>query len=427
MKRWTRATLKTTWHRKLRWMEPGLGVKRWLVLLVLGLIFTSLGSASLLRAFYPLPVFFYYSTLQFLPRSTRTVILLVAGLSSCTIGLWGLNRALLKPFIAATSTPYPELLYAYHRRGHGPRIVVLGGGHGQATMLRGLKAYTANLTAIVTVADDGGSSGRLRQELGILPPGDFRNCIAALADDESLVTRLLQYRFSSNAGLNGHSFGNLYISAMAGVTGSFEAALETSSQVLAVRGRVLPCTLEALTLAADVQLGNQTPVRVRGESQIPQSKGRILRVLLEPEAPRAHPRALRAILEAELIVIGPGSLYTSILPNLLVPEITQALRVSRAPKVYVCNIATQPGETDGYTAEDHLHALEKHLGPGLFSVVVVNIPPAEMPPPPGTAWVSPELHDREQLTVIRTSLMNTEMPWQHDAAKLAEIIMHLVP
>lgn len=426
MKRQTGSAPKASWRSKLRWLEPGLGVKRWVLLLVSGIAIASLGGASLLRTLYPLPTFFRYATLQFLPRAARDVGLLLLGFGSCAAGLWGLNRALLQPFIQATHVPYPELLLEYRRRGRGPRIVVLGGGHGQATTLRGLKSHTANLTAIVTVADDGGSSGRLRRELGILPPGDFRNCIAALADDEALVTRLLQYRFSSEAGLDGHNFGNLYISAMAGVTGSFEAALEASSQVLAVQGRVLPSTLETITLAADVQIGNRTPIRVRGESQIPQANGHILRVLLEPEAPRAHPRAVRAILEADLIVVGPGSLYTSILPNLLVPEIVLALRASRALKVYVCNVATQHGETDGYTAEDHVHALEKHLGPGLFSTVVVNLPPSESAAPPGSSWVSPVLQARGNLSVVQVALTSAEAPWQHDSGKLAEIIMGLL-
>lgn len=289
-----------------------------------------------------------------------------------------------------------------------------------------MKAHTANLTAIVTVADDGGSSGRLRRELGILPPGDFRNCIAALADDESLVTRLLHYRFSSDAGLDGHNFGNLYISAMAGVTGSFETALEASSQVLAVQGRVIPSTLEAVTLAADVQVGNKTPVRIRGESEIPRAGGQILRVLLEPEMPRAHPRAIRAILEAELLIVGPGSLYTSILPNMLVPEIAMAYRASRASKVYVCNVATQQGETDGYTAEDHVHALEKHLGPGLFSTVVLNQPPGASTELPDVKWVAPEINARSNMKVVITPLTSETTPWQHDSEKLAEVIVKLL-
>lgn len=426
MKRQTRATPKSTWRSLIWWLEPGLGIKRWLLLMMLGLAIFIIGSASLLRTLYPLPPFFYYVTLQFLPRAVRIIGFLSFGLVSLAIGLRGLNRALLRPFTQTTPIPYAELLHAYRKRSRGPRVVVLGGGHGQAMILRGLKAHTANLTAIVTVADDGGSSGRLRRELDILPPGDFRNCIAALADDESLITRLWQYRFSSAAGLDGHSFGNLYISAMAGVTGSFEAALETSSQVLAVQGRVLPSTLEAVTLAADVQVGNATPVRIRGESEIPKANGRILRVLLEPEAPRAHPRSIRAILEAEMIIVGPGSLYTSILPNLLVPEIAMALRASRALKVYVCNVAVQHGETDDYTAEDHLHALEKHLGPGLFSTMVVNLPPQGDAAPDKPSWIKPEVKARDNLTIIKAALGSATTPWQHDSEKLTDVIVSLL-
>ena len=427
MRQPTGKTPKPAWRSRLWWLEPGLGVKRWLLLLMFGITVFIFGGAMLLRALYPLPAFFYYATLQFLPRPVRIVGLLLLGIGSCLVGLWGLSRALLRPFPKEARLRYPELLHDYQRRRRGPRVVVLGGGHGQATILRGLKAYTSNITAIVTVADNGGSSGRLRQELGILPPGDFRNCIAALANDESLLARLLQYRFTSDAGLDGHNFGNLYISAMAGVTGSFEMALEASSQVLAVQGKVLPSTLEAVTLCADVQVGAHTPVRIRGESEIAAAKGHILRVLLDPEAPRAHPKAVRAILDAELLIIGPGSLYTSILPNLLVPEIAMALRASRALKVYVCNVATQRGETDGYTAEDHLRALEKHLGPGLFSKVVVNLPPPGSFPPAGASWVEPELRPRPHLDVIQGELTSATTPWQHDSEKLAEIIMQLLP
>ncbi|MBN1261538.1 MAG: YvcK family protein [Anaerolineae bacterium] len=414
------------WRTHLRWIEPGLGVKRWLLLMAFGIALFSLSSASLLRSMYPLPAYFYYLTLQFIPRGIRVAVFFLAGASSLVAGIWGLNRALIAPLINDTDRPYAELLYEYRRKGKGPHIVVLGGGHGQAAILRGLKAHTKNLTAIVTVADDGGSSGRLRRELGVLPPGDFRNCIAALADDESLVTRLLQYRFRSKAGLDGHSFGNLYISAMSGVTGSFESALEESSHVLAVQGRVLPSTLQAITLAADVQIGNKTPTRIRGESEIPATNGRIIRVLLEPDSPRAYPGVVRAILDADLIIVGPGSLYTSIMPNLLVPEIAQALRASRAPKVYVCNIATQHGETDDYTAEDHLQALERHLGTGLFSVIIVNEQDFTVAPPANSGWVLPQVLPREGVRVVKANLGSKNVPWQHESAALARTVIRLL-
>ena len=229
--------------------------------------------------------------------------------------------------------------------------MVIGGGTGLSTLLRGLKEHTNNLTAIVTVADDGGSSGELRRSLGMLPPGDIRNCLTALSDDETLMGQLFQYRFASGNGLSGHPLGNLFITALAEITGSFEEAVAESGRVLAVHGQVLPATLHDVRLVADVQLpDNGKEVRVQGESQIPRTTGHIRRVWLEPAHLRAYPPTVQAILRADLILVGPGSLYTSMLPNLLVPDLGEALRVSRALKFYVCNVATQPGETDGFTA-----------------------------------------------------------------------------
>jgi len=420
------------WCAHLQWLKPGLGLKRWLLLLTFGIALLSLGGATVLRAFYPLPLYFHYVTLQFLPRFVRTALFLILGVGSIGLALWALNRALLAPFVAGTFKGVPGVLYNYRRRGHGAKIVVIGGGHGQSTILRGLKQYTSNLTAIVTVADDGGSSGRLRRGLGILPPGDFRNCIAALADDEALITRLYQYRFSGGEDLQGHSFGNLFISAMAGITGSFESALKESSRVLAVQGQVLPCTLETVTLCADVQenggdcADTGALVRVRGESEIPKAHGRILRVVLEPAMPKAYPDAVRAILEADLVVIGPGSLYTSILPNLLVPEIAQALEATRAPRVYVCNIATQPGETDGYTAREHLRALEEHLGTGLVSTVVVNAHISQAKLTETIEWVQSDLESQKGLHVIAADLVDDALNGHHDSTKIARILMDLI-
>jgi uncharacterized cofD-like protein len=405
---------------------PGLGVKRWLLILILGVGLLSLGGAVTLRALYPLPPFFYYLTLQFLPRALRAAIILIAGLTAILYGLWGFNKALLAPFLAGTHTPIPEVIYDYRRRGRGPKVVVIGGGHGQATALRGLKAYTSNLTAIVTVADDGGSSGRLRRDIGILPPGDFRNCIAALANDESLVTRLFQYRFADGKDLSGHSFGNLFISAMAGITGSFDSALKESSQVLAVQGQVVPSTLVAVTLCADIERNGGTPFRIRGESNIPEVHGRILRVTLEPTSPSAYPGAIRAVLEADLIVIGPGSLYTSILPNLMVPELVEAIRATPAPKVYVCNVATEQGETDNYAAEDHVKALEQHLGLDVIDAVLINTQLPSERTPEGTRWVKPDLTERDRLRVIRTSLIDSDSALHHDSRKLAEALLDLI-
>ena len=408
-------------------MKPGLRIKRWLFLLALGVGLLCLGT-FFLSAPDPLSLLHLYRLRsRWLAPAYLAYLSFSMGVTALGISLWQLKRALLAPFAAAETRPYPEILRSYRQRQQGARIAVIGGGHGQATILRGLKAYTSQLTAIVTVADDGGSSGRLRREMGILPPGDFRNCIAALADDEALTTRIFQYRFRTNTGLDGHSFGNLFISAMSGVTGSFEDALVESSHVLAVQGRVVPSTLAAVMLAADVQQPTGAVTRVRGESQIPQTKGDILRVCLEPASPPAYPVAIQAILNAEMVIVGPGSLYTSILPNLLVPEIIKAIRASQALKVYICNLATQPGETDNYTAARHLEVLTAHLGPNLFDVVVLNdkLPTGKLPV--SVDWVPPELKCQPGLKIIQADLTSAQMAGQHDSQKLARIVMELLP
>jgi uncharacterized cofD-like protein len=294
-----------------------------------------------------------------------------------------------------------------------------------STLLRGLKNYTYNLTAIVTVADDGGSSGKLRQSLGILPPGDIRNCLAALSNDEALLAQLFQYRFTDDSGLGGHSFGNLFISALVDVTGSFEEAVAESGRVLSVHGRVLPATLHDVKLVADVQVPNVVnQVRVKGESSIPDMPGRVRRVYLEPNNPPAFPPAIQAILAADLVVIGPGSLYTSILPNLLVPDLLAALRSTRALKIYVVNIATQPGETNTYGVGDHIFALEEHIGGGLFDVIVCNNR-CEGALPDGVEWVNIDRR-AEKYPVYGTDLLDIEHPWRHDSEKLAKALIDIL-
>jgi uncharacterized cofD-like protein len=319
-------------------------------------------------------------------------------------------------------------------------IVTLGGGHGLATVLRGLKEHVTNrreqplgLTAIVTVADDGGSSGKLRREMGVLPPGDFRNCLIALADSESLLTGLFQYRFGEGTGLGGHSFGNLFITAMAEITGSFERALAESSKVLAVQGRVLPSTLQDVMLVADVRDERNGRVsRVVGESRIPKAAGAIERVFLEPEGVPAYPDAVRAILAADLILAGPGSLYTSVLPNLLVADVAQAVRASRAVKMYVCNVATQKGETDHFTVADHVAALEAHVGPGVFPIVLANGNlNAERDLPNGVEMVLPDLEGSSHKAprsvttyrLVTADLVDPECPWRHDPVRLRQTIL----
>ena len=261
-------------------------------------------------------------------------------------------------------------------REQGPRVVAIGGGTGLSTMLRGLKNHTKNLTAIVTVADDGGGSGMLRQDLGMPPPGDIRHCMEALANAEPLMQQLLTYRFPAGSGnLTGQSFGNLILAALNGISGSFDEAVAKMSQVLAITGRVLPVTNADVTLEATFENGT----RVLGESKISDFKKaqdcRIRSVRLLPERPAALPEAVRAIEQAELIILGPGSLYTSVIPNLLVEGISEAVCAARAVKVYVCNIMTQDGETEGMTASDHVKALLDHSGPGLIDLCLCNSAP----------------------------------------------------
>ncbi len=343
-------------------------------------------------------------------------------------GLYELNRSLLAPFVHPDDD-MAERLYRHRRRRGGPKIVCIGGGTGMPSVLRALKPYTDNITAIVTVADDGGSSGRLRKEMGMLPPGDFRNNIAALSEAERTTTRLFQYRFPAGTGLAGHAFGNLYLAAMAGVTGSFEQGLLESSRVLAVRGRVLPSTLELVQLVADVQDGDGRLVRIRGESLIPElGAGRAIHhVYLDPDSPRAYPEAVRAILAADMIVAGPGSLYTSLMPNLLVPEIAQAVRASRASKVYICNIATQPGETTGYDVGDHVRAIEMHTEAGIFQHVVAN-DVFDVNPPPGGAsnWVLLPKEEMKGYRLITSDLRDPERPWRHDPKRIETVLIQLL-
>ncbi len=301
------------------------------------------------------------------------------------------------------------------------KIAALGGGHGLPSVLRALKPHTRHLTAIVTVADDGGSSGKLRRELGVIPPGDLRNNIAALADDEALMTQLFQYRFSDDA-LEGHSFGNLLLAALANITGSMERALIEAGHVLAIQGRVLPASLSDVALVAQVRGADGSLTRIQGESQIGALReGQIERIALVPENTRAYPETVKAILGADLIICGPGSLYTSTLPSLLVVGITDAIRAGAAPCVYICNIATQPGETTGYSAADHVAAIESHIGTGLLDAVICN---TAYPPAPGTRteYVPFTDSDRARLAgyhLIEGDLTEAEHPWRHDPAKLA--------
>ncbi len=414
----------------LRWFVPGLGVKRWFLVLVAGITLIGFGLAMFVEDVYRtapatwwLPVLSLIS-LQFLSRPLRMTIIGVVGLGLIGLGIWGMNHTLLEPFLQPGQRLVDQVA-EYRRREHGPRVVVIGGGHGIATVLRGMKEYTNNLTAIVSVADDGGSSGVIRRDLGILPPGDIRNCLAALSDDEALLTQLFQYRFGGETGLGGHTFGNLFISALADLTGSFENAVSESGRALSVHGQVLPATLHNVRLVADVRLPqSETEVRVVGESQIPKAAGRVRRVWLEPNDAAAYPPVIQAILRADMIVIGPGSLYTSILPNILVRDLLEAVHSSRAVKLFVTNIATQPGETDAYTSSDHIHALEDLIGFELVDVIVCNsCYDGEFEGQ--VQWVRLAESEVRDPRIYFTELVDRENLIHHDAAKLAQTLMAL--
>jgi len=292
-----------------------------------------------------------------LPREITGPLVLVVGGGLIWLGQSRSFGAIQQALAPDRDTLLVDALAAKSRLNRGPSIVAIGGGTGLSTLLSGLKRYSSNLTAIVTVADDGGSSGVLRRELGVQPPGDIRNCLAALATEEPLLTRLFQYRFRAGTGLEGHSFGNLFLSALTAITGSLEGAITASSRVLAVQGTVVPATNADVKLWAELADGR----RIEGESQIGHATSPIVRVGCIPERPPALPKALEAIASADLIVLGPGSLYTSLLPNLLVPDLVQAISRSKAPRLYICNLMTQPGETDGLDVEGHLRAIESQL------------------------------------------------------------------
>ncbi|MCH9038447.1 MAG: YvcK family protein [Chloroflexi bacterium] len=398
----------------LRLFEPGLGVKRWMLLGAAGISICSIGIAYLLRKFFAL------GFPDFLPGYFEGALLIGGGILIMLLAVYGLYRS-VGPLILQSPSIHgiANTIYTRRSRGRGPRIVTIGGGTGLSVLLRGLKAYTDNITAIVTVGDDGGSSGRLRRELGVLPPGDFRNCLVALSDDESLLSELFQYRFDQGNGLKGHSFGNLFIAAMTNVTGSFEQALFESSRVLAVHGRIVPTTTANLQLSARLADGSV----VKGESKISEAGGHIERLMIDPPDATVHPLALDAIQNADLIAIGPGSLYTSILPNLMVRGLTDAIAKASAAKVYICNVATQKGETEGYTVADHHEALKAHTSDDIVDYVVANERPVELGP---RFFGTPVAYDGTPLAgarVVLTELTSSEHPVRHDSDKLARAIM----
>src|ERR1700694_955849 len=421
----------TRLSRLRRWLSPGMKLKRWLLVAFVGgfLILDGFGRLLNLQDFNlhvneTIDNLFSHKLSPWLLSG----FFIVVGLALVYYGIRQWMRSIVAAVSPQDGQRLIEVIYERRQLDRGYRLVAIGGGTGLSTVLRGLKEYTTNLTAIVTVTDDGGSSGRLRSELGVLPPGDIRNCLVALADSESMMADLFQYRFNEGDGLSGHSFGNLFIAAMCGIAGDFDRAIKESSRVLAIKGRVLPSTLANVRLEATLADGSI----VTGETLISKSALPIRRLRLVPRNGPPLPEALEAILAADMIVMGPGSLYTSIMPNLLVPGIAEAIERSKATKVYVCNIMTQPGETTGMAASDHVRAVLEPTDRRLFDRTLINIEqPNRLLPVyerDGAFQVMPDLERVAAYGVnpITGNFISESHSVRHDPQKLAQAIINIL-
>lgn len=420
-----------------RWLHPGLHIKRWLFIFGLGMMATSFGLVLtfnyqwlgqieewMFRILYETTGHYNYTVLA-------TIGIVVMALGVVVMG-WAtrrLIRTMLGVVIPNESGNISELILSNLKLSKGPKVAVIGGGTGLSVMLRGLKTKTYNLTAVVTVADDGGSTGRIRQDLDIIAPGDLRNCLVALADKEGLMEKLFAHRFGGSGNLSGHSFGNLFIAALIEVLGDVEEAMDATSKVLKVRGKVIPATAEKVSLNAELTDGRI----VHGESQIPKAHGKIKRVFTTPENPKAIQSAVKAIEEANTIVLGPGSLYTSIMPNLCVPEIVYAICKSKAKKIYICNVMTQPGETDGYSVADHVAAINRQVGKPIIDFVLAN--KGEILPETLQHFAAlgsePVRIDKKEVSqqgaiLILSALVDPKTGVTHDTKKLADVLFDLI-
>jgi len=412
--------MKTKVNNIFKWLYPGIGIKRWIGLSAFGVALLVLGTAHL-------------RTEEYWITQILDAIVLLSGIIILILGIKMMMRSFIAAFMLMPSSKGTELVDILYQKKHlsrGPRIVTIGGGTGLSVLLTGLKEYTSNNTAIVTVADDGGSSGRLRQQFDILPPGDIRNCLVALADAPTLMQDLFQFRFEANSELSGHSFGNLFITVMTRLTGDFEKAIKETSKVLALRGQVIPSTLNNVVLVAQHKDGTTTV----GEDKIPKTHIPIHKVSLEPAQPQATPDAVKAIEEAQMIILGPGSLYTSIIPNLLIKELNEAVVSSGAIKVYVCNVMTQPGETDGYSASEHVKALVSHSHPRVLDYCIVNT--GEIPREILQRYAQENsylvINDRKKIENMGYRVIEDDFAIvkedviRHDPVKLAKIILGLI-
>ncbi len=421
----------------LKWLYPGMRFKRWLLLFSAGVMLVSLGLALVFNYKYLdmieeaifRAVYLWKGTYDYAFTTFLGILVVALGAVLMLIATRYTIRSVIMVLLPDNSERLVDIIYEKRRLGKGPNVTVVGGGHGLSVLLRGIKAATSNVTAVVTVADDGGSSGRLREEFGIIPPGDLRNCLVALADTEPLMEKLFQYRFKGQSELAGHSFGNLFIAAMNEVTGDMEQALQESSKVLAVKGQVLPASKDHVRLDAVMEDGTV----VEGESNIPEVHKRIRRVRLFPEVVQPVQSALDALTNADAIILGPGSLYTSIMPNLLVDGVADAIRKSKAIKIYICNVMTQPGETDGYTAAMHAKAIIDHGGKGIIDYMLVNDAPisAEMQDYYASKGAYPVELDEDAINAlgvgfVKADIINENEVIRHDPDKLSRAVMNMV-
>jgi len=399
----------------IKWLYPGMKVKRWFFTALLGVGIVGGGFVAFASSFALV--------------STLGVVIIVCGVILIVLGTGKMIVSLLTLFLPRGERELVNILYQRRYLDRGPKIVAVGGGHGLSHLLFGLKEYSSNITAIVTVADSGGSSGRLREEFNIVAPGDIRNCLVALSDAPALMGELFQFRFSQDSQLQGHNFGNLFLTAMVQLTGDFEKAVKESSKVLAIRGRVIPSTVSNVHLIAEYADGTVT----KGEADIPKKSVKINRVFLSPENPSATPEAVEAIADADVVVLGPGSLYTSILPNLVIKDIAKALATSSAFKIYVCNVMTQQGETDGYNASDHVSAIVDHAGKDVLNACLVN--DAEVPQDAQGRYRTedsfPVKPDTDKIramgyTVVGTDLLSITDYVRHDSVKLTKALINLI-
>lgn len=420
--------------KAIKWLYPGMRLKRWFFLLALAMVVLVVGAVGVVGRNVS-GIRWHTSFTQQAAEHIRKLtfidfVLTFIGVLGVVFAVRRALFAVLTVLIPAREKEFMSIVYNRMRLKRGPRVVAVGGGTGLPNLLEGLKEYTSNLTAVVTVADDGGSSGRLRKNFGVLPPGDIRNCLVALAEEEGLLKDLFQYRFKKPQALRGHSFGNLFLTVMDDLTGDFGRALEESSKVLAVRGKVAPVSFDPMILQAKMKDGRL----IRGESRIPEARGVIERVsLLHREKIRPNRAALQAILEADAVILGPGSLYTSILPNLLVPQIAEHIALSRAVKIYVCNVMTQPGETDGYSVADHVETLIRHVGAPLVHYVLANH--ERVPPPLLKRYLEngqePVLVDASRVRklgceLVSANLLHREDFVRHHPKKLGKALMRLL-